>query len=119
MSSVSIGDVYLVSVRYQDDPTSFKDRPVVVVAISSDSVMVVCAAITSVGPHTPEKYYDKFKFAIQQWAKANLTKPSWVKTHPANLLRLQSQDLTRRIGTLHPDDLLALINFMIESSEEF
>lgn len=112
MASVSVGDIYLVRVRYQEDAKMWKSRPIVILSVSED--VAVVASFTSVGPKTPPEYYDGYKFPVAHWSDANLNKPSWIKTHPGNLLKLNTADLTIPVGSLHSDDLVGLLNFLAE-----
>jgi len=114
VASVSIGEIYRERVRYQEDSTKWKSRPVVIVSVSRDVVLAVAASFTSIGPKNPPNYYDSFKFKVVHWQHANLDKPSWIKTHPGNLLELYIADLSVPVGFLHPDDLDGLLDFLAE-----
>lgn len=114
MASVSAGDIYLVRVRYQEDTTKWKSRPIVILSVSEDAIVALAASFTSVGPKTPPEYYDGYKFPVAHWSHANLNKPSWIKTHPGNLLDLNTADLAEPVGSLHPHDLVGLLDFLAE-----
>ena len=107
--SISVGDIFRLRVDFQDDPEGFKKRPVVVLAVSDEEVIVMAAQITSVGPNENPTYHDQYKFPILNWQKSGLDKPSWVKTHPDNILRIEIKKLNNCIGQIHRDDLQRLI----------
>jgi hypothetical protein len=114
VASVSVGDIYLDRVRYQEDATKWKSRPIVILSVSEDVVVAVAASFTSVGSKVPPEYYDGYKFPVAHWSHANLNKPSWIKTYPGNLLELNTTDLAMPVGSLHPDDLVGLLDFLAE-----
>ena len=108
----SIGDIFRVRVRYADDPTQFKDRPVVILAISDDRVTAITAQLTSQDPGDPPSYYDQFKFPVTNWRASGLDQASWVKTAPENLIELKLSSLRSYIGRMHPQDLDKLFVFI-------
>lgn len=82
MASVSVGDIYLDRVRYQEDATKWKSRPIVILSVSEDVVVAVATSFTSVGPKMPPEYYDAYKFRVAHWSHANLNKPSGLRRIP-------------------------------------
>lgn len=89
-------DVYIADVPFEDLPQS-KLRPVIILV---DSVLVVdCLKMTSKPPRPRE-------YALQKWREAGLLKPTTVRISKRLLLNRNS--LRKRIGALHPIDILEI-----------
>jgi len=73
-----LGEIYWLNVGYQDSPTESKIRPVVIIGIEDDELLLLVAT-TSVPSKDPPKHFDKYKIPILNWRKAGLLKPSWVQ----------------------------------------
>jgi mRNA interferase MazF len=115
-SSISIGDIFLFRVDFQDDPETSKERPVVVLSISDEEVVVTVAQITSVGPNIENPtYHDQFKFPILNWEKSGLDRSSWIKIYPDNILIIEISALNNHKGHLHSNDLKRLLDILISA----
>ena len=89
-------DIYIADVPFEDLPQS-KLRPVIILG---DSVFVVdCLKMTSKPPRPGE-------YALQKWQEAGLLKPTTVRISKRLLLNRNS--LRKRIGALHPIDILEI-----------
>ena len=89
-------DIYVADVPFEDLPQS-KLRPVIILA---DSVLVVeCLKMTSKPPRPGE-------YVLQKWYEAGLLKPTTVQI--SKRLLLNHNALRKRIGTLHPIDILEI-----------
>ena len=109
---IGIGDIFLLRVDFQDEPEGFKERPVVVIAVSDEEVVVMAVQITSVGPKEIPIYHDQYKLPILNWQKSGLDKPSWIKTHPNNILRIEISKLNKYKGRVHRTDLKRLLELL-------
>lgn len=92
-------DVWWADVRFEDQPTETKVRPVVI--LSSGELFVVAIKVTS---HVPRDQWGEY--ALIRWKEAGLPKPSTLRLQKR--LRLQRADLRARIGALHPSDIFAI-----------
>ena len=92
-------EVWLASVRFEDQPDRSKKRPVVVT--SAGEVVVLALKVTS---HSPRPVWGEY--ALTEWQFAGLSKPSTVRV--GKPLRLDMEDMIHRIGSLHPLDILAI-----------
>ena len=89
-------DIYIANVPFEDIPQS-KPRPVIIL---EDSVLAVdCLKMTSKPPRRGE-------YALQKWHEAGLLKPTTVRI--SKRLLLNHNALLRRIGAVHPIDILEI-----------
>lgn len=89
-------DIYIANVPFEDLPQS-KPRPVIILA---DSVLVIdCLKMTSKPPRRGE-------YVLQKWREAGLLKPTTVRI--SKRLLLNRNVFLKRIGTLHPIDVLEI-----------
>lgn len=89
-------EVWFAAVRFEDS-LQIKNRPVVVT--SSGDIYVLALKVTS---HAPRNEWGEY--ALQHWQLAGLQKPSTVRI--SKRLRLQHRDMIRKIGRLHPLDIV-------------
>ena len=97
------GDVVLVSFPFSA-PAGQKDRPAVVLsadAYHDDWDELLLVAITSRAPKTVRST----DCALNDWKKAGLQYPSWVRSHLATVDR---RLITKKLGSLVPADLSAV-----------
>jgi len=73
-----LGEIYWLDVGYQDIPAESKIRPVIIIGIE-DNELLLLVSTTSVPPNDPPKHFDQYKIPILNWRKAELLKPSWVQ----------------------------------------
>lgn len=71
----NIGDIYSLSLAYEDRPNESKMRPVVIVDIDDDDIIYV--KFTSQGPKNDYSIYEKLKKPFPNWRKNNLDRDSW------------------------------------------
>jgi len=100
---IPIGSVFLVSVAYEDEPETSKERPAVVVQQDEDGQTVYALPITSSGPKDTPSSYDPYKIPLFLWRSAGLDKPSWAKSN--QVVSFETRYLVRYIGQLHRNDL--------------
>jgi len=98
-----IGDIYRAEICFEDNPNSSKTRPVLILGDKDDQGLYLIVEITSVPPHVPPKYHDRFKEPINKWVQAGLGKPSWVKTHKLN--RVEESAFQSFYGELDSQEL--------------
>jgi len=108
-----LGEIYWLNVGYQDSPTESKIRPVIIIGIEDDELLLLVAT-TSVPPKDPPKHFDKYKIPILNWRKAGLLKPSWVQgLRLINLTKTQMQILVNDdnyIGCMNEIDFNHLVS---------
>lgn len=93
-------DVYIAMVPYEDLPQA-KPRPVIV--LSDTGNMVACIKMTSKQPRPGE-------YVLQKWQAAGLRKPTTVRL--SKRLLLKPAAFKKRLGSLHPIDILAIGNLI-------
>ncbi|AVB12165.1 type II toxin-antitoxin system PemK/MazF family toxin [Bacillus subtilis] len=110
-----VGDIYLVEVAFEDDPSKSKERPVVVIDVDEQDNITVLAIseITSQGPKNPPKYFDQFKTPINKWKQAGLDKMSYVKANKVNII--EEQALKKHLGSMEFEDLYRAIKKIEET----
>ncbi|MEL7658597.1 MAG: hypothetical protein AAGU75_22120, partial [Bacillota bacterium] len=77
----NIREIYRVRIFFEDDPTQFKTRPILIIDVDSDSELFTITEITSSMPKNPPTYHDRYKEPIINWRRSGLNEPSYVKTH--------------------------------------
>lgn len=107
-----IGDIYSVRVFYDDNPSQYKTRPVLVVNVEEGLSLYTIAEITRTSPKTPPTYFDQFKEPIFDWRKAGLNSPSYVKTHKIH--RVPEDKLLKFCGALESNELIRILNRIVE-----
>lgn len=96
-------EVWYAAVRFEDSAV-VKDRPVVIT--SDGEAFVLALKVTSTAPR--EGYYGEY--ALKEWAHAGLKHQSTVRV--SKKLQLPQSSMRRRIGKLHPSDVLAIQNLI-------
>lgn len=86
----------MAEVPFEDVPGS-KVRPVVI--LDRRKMLVICLKMTSHAPRAGE-------YALQRWEAAGLRKPTTVRM--GKLLRLEQEKLRKRLGVLHPADIIEI-----------
>ena len=92
-------DIWWATVKFEDDPSKQKNRPVLV--ISETEMYILSFKIT--GHSAREDYAGEYE--IRYWQEAGLTKPSTIRFEKR--IRLKPEDVTAKIGELHPADRAA------------
>lgn len=100
-------EVWFASVRFEDS-REVKARPVVIT--DSGEVYVLALKVTS---HAPRDMWDEY--ALVYWREAGLIKPSTVRI--SKRLRLKPGDMIRKIGMLHPADIMSIVRIMQAPAE--
>lgn len=73
---MNIGDIFYFDVGYEDDPSEFKKRPVLLLSEDEDNILFMVATTSRPRNH-PFKWYDHKKIPINNWRRIGLSKPSW------------------------------------------
>ena len=107
-----IGDIYSVKIFYEDDPSQYKTRPVLVVDVEEELSLYTIAEITRTSPKNPPTYFDQFKEPIFDWRRAGLNSPSYVKTHKIH--RVPEDKLLRYCGELGSNELVRILNRIVD-----
>lgn len=97
-------DVWFASVRFEDSD-EVKARPVVIT--DHGEVYVLALKVTS---HAPRDAWGEY--ALVYWREAGLNKPSTVRI--SKRLRLEPRDMIRKVGTLHPMDIMSIVEIIRE-----
>ncbi len=99
-------EVWLAKVKFEDDPTEAKLRPVLVIDLQR--VYFISLKVTT---HEPRPcYYGEYP--LQKWQAAGLDKPSTVRV--SKRLQLIERDFVKKIGRLHPNDILAIQKMLLQ-----
>ena len=92
--------VWRAAVYFEDDPTEFKERPVVIL----DDRVLLCVSLKV----TSKEKNDRYHVRLKQWRAAGLSKPSWVDV--SKVLEIKEQDFVSEIGMLDIEDITAIIS---------
>lgn len=95
-------EVWFANVRFEDE-TGTKDRPVIIT--ESGTVFVLALFVTS---HVPRNNWGEVE--LIKWQYAGLNRPSTVRV--TRQLELLESDLRKRIGKLHPIDILQIQRYI-------
>ena len=93
-------EIWLAQVKFEDDLTKVKLRPVLI--IQDYISYVISLKITG---HPPRSAYQG-EYMIENWSESGLDKPSTIRA--SKKLKLVQSDFVRKIGVLHPQDILHL-----------
>lgn len=97
-------EIWLACVKFEDNPSQIKNRPVLVV--SPGQFCILSLKITGSAPRVncPGEY------SIVKWKESGLSKPSTIRT--SKRLKLIPSDMVHKIGKLQAYDILALQNVL-------
>ncbi|MHB1405546.1 MAG: type II toxin-antitoxin system PemK/MazF family toxin [Desulfitobacteriaceae bacterium] len=107
-----IREIYRVKVFFEDNPSEFKIRPILIVDFDTDSALFTITEITSTQPKVPPTYHDRFKEPIINWRRAGLTEPSYVKTH--KIFRIEQDKFLEFVGEVPGLDFDRILARIIE-----
>ena len=91
--------VWRAIVRFEDDPNSSKERPVIIL----DDRTALCLSLKVTSKVKNDRYHVK----LEQWEAAGLTRPSWVDI--SKIITLQEGDFVKEIGKLDIVDITAIV----------
>ena len=100
MMSPNKWEIWLAKVKFEDNPTQVKPRPVLV--IDSKRCYIISIKITS---HPPRTEYDG-EYSIVKWSEAGLNKASTIRC--SKRLKLFNSDFVHKLGWLHPIDIISI-----------
>ena len=89
-----------MSFEYEDVPGTYKERPVVVGAVSDDVAVVLLAKVTGHGPRL--EFPGEVRLA--DWREAGLDKPSTVRCSKTVEVDIRDVEETRLVGRLSERD---------------
>ena len=107
-----IREIYRVKVFFEDNPSEFKTRPILIIEVDPDSTLFTITEITSSQPKVPSTYHDQFKEPIINWRRTGLTEPSYVKTH--KIYRIEQDKLLEFVGEVPCLDFDRILTRIIE-----
>lgn len=114
---MEIGDLFYYDVAYEDDPSQYKNRPVLLLDKDENEVLMLISTTTK-GRGNLFKYHDYYKIPIPDWRKAGLREASWCRgkvliSAPKEEVEanLSSEDY---IGRIQPSDF----NFILKELEK-
>lgn len=107
-----IRHIYSVRVFFEDNPSEFKIRPILIIEVDHDSALFTITEITSSLPKVPPTFHDRFKEPIINWRRAGLTEPSCVKTH--KIYRIEQDKLLKFIGKVPARDFDRIVAKIID-----
>lgn len=110
---IELGDIFYFDVAYDDDPSTYKSRPVILLEEDENNLLLLVST-TSKERNNPLKWYDYYKIPINNWRKTGLPKASWVRgKRLIRLPRTQIESVVKQsdyIGKLHPTDFNYIID---------
>lgn len=96
-------EIWLADVKFEDSD-EVKQRPVVIV--EENVAFILALKVTS---HKPREKF-RGEYSIKFWSEAGLHKESTVRI--SQKLHLEKKDLSRRLGRLHPSDIIQIQTFL-------
>lgn len=70
MNQINQWDIWLTDFPYEEDPTQFSSRPVIVLSV--EPLWLLSVKVTK---HKPRSY-DKYDIEIKKWSESGLNEPS-------------------------------------------
>lgn len=101
MKKISPWEVWWAKVRFEDNPSIIKERPVVVTG--TKELLVIALKVTSQPPRSGE-------YVLLKWKEAGLMKQSTVRV--GKRLLLTDNDLVRKMGMLQAQDIINIQKMM-------
>ena len=98
------GDIWLIKYVFEDNPTKFANRPVVLINDNENSY--ICVKMTKQSPR------DKYEYSIKDWASAGLNMQTTIRT--SKMLPISDKIIIKKLGTLQPYDLSEFRNKLEE-----
>lgn len=105
MEKYNIGDVWWTYFPYSDKD-DYKRRPAIV--INDETIAILTMYVTS-----QNKENNPYSILIQDWKEAGLSKESWTRID--KIVRLDEQDMDRKIGELSQRDLTKILQLAKEA----
>ena len=105
MEKYNIGDVWWTYFPYSDKD-DYKRRPAIV--IDDETIAILTMYVTS-----QNKENNPYSILIQDWQEAGLPKESWTRID--KIVRLDEQDMDRKIGELSQRDLKKILQLAKEA----
>ena len=91
--------VWYATVRYEEDSSISKDRPVVIL----DDRTTLCLSLKV----TSKEKNDRYHVRLRQWEAAGLTRPSWVDI--SKTINVEEKDFISKVGMLDAEDILEIM----------
>ena len=104
-------DIYLANVRFDDDKSRYKERPVLI--IEPSTLLVLSFKITT---HEPRRKF-RGEYSISNWKAAGLLKPSVVRC--SQVIDLSPEDIYGYIGRLSRKDIEELRKLVKKELPEY
>jgi mRNA-degrading endonuclease toxin of MazEF toxin-antitoxin module len=108
--SYNLGDIYFAEFPLEEDKSQYLNRPIIIVVAELPELVVI--KVTKTAPRAN----DKFDVPIIKYQEAGLKFPSTARV--SKVITLNEKQIIRRIGSLHPDDLEAITEKLIELTEK-
>ena len=103
MSKAQPWEIWWAYVSFEDDASQGKERPVLV--LEDGVVYVIALMITS---HEQRNVFGEYD--VTKWQSAGLKTPSTIRL--SRRLKLEESDLIRKMGDLHPLDIVTLQRYL-------
>ena len=98
-------EIWFASVRFEDSP-EIKKRPVVI--FKNNIAFILAFKITT---HEPRSNFQG-EYKLKYWKEANLRSESTIRL--STTFKLTKKDLDKKIGQLHPNDIIMIQYKMCE-----
>ena len=104
--SIFVGEVWFANFPLEEDPTNYLPRPVIILNVDEQDVLVIKITKTSPRPD------DRFDTPIVNWQFTNLRMQFTARVSKTQFIK--KNQIKHKIGNLHPNDLFLLQNKYIE-----
>ena len=104
-------EVWLAWVAFDDLPGEGKYRPVIVIHVDDEAILVLSVPVTSTAPRN----CDEYDIEIFEWEKVPLEHKSTARISMTKLLQLK--DFEKKIGVLSDDDWENVTNLVMDYVE--
>ena len=104
------GNIHDAYIAFQDDPTSGKQRPILILK-KREEFQYLIYQITTSEPETP--FQKRTRYELEDWKIANLDKKSFIKIYPEDARVITDSELSQHRGCLTEKDKLGLKNHIL------
>lgn len=99
-------EIWWAKVKFEDDPSMIKERPVLVISVENASYISLKMTSSEPRPDFQGEYQ------VVEWKQAGLTKPTVIRS--SKVLELFKRDFGTKIGNLPLQDILNVQNILHE-----
>lgn len=108
MKQLNVGEVWFVKFPYEEDPSNYSKRPVIILDVDEEELKVLSVKVTK---HKAREN-DDYDTPILYWQEAKLRFKSTARV--SKTLYIPKGLFIHKIGELHEDDLKTIQNVFIK-----